>query len=119
MASPIYTVSVTVSDEVRRFVATIPLKNQDGRPYFRSLRFRALLEVLLGTAMRIGEALSLNHDQIDLESREVRIIGKGSGERIVFFTDRALYWLAAVSAAPERSGASSVRRGEHAASPDP
>lgn len=80
-------------DEVQRFVAAIPLKNEDGRPSFRGLRFRALVEVLLGTAMRIGELLSLNRDQIDFENREARIVGKGNKERVVFFTDRALYWL--------------------------
>lgn len=80
-------------EEVQRFVAAIPLENYDGSPSFRGLRFRALVEVLLGTAMRIGEALSLNRDQIDFDTREARIVGKGSKERVVFFTDRALYWL--------------------------
>ena len=75
-------------EEIGRFVATIPLETSGG-----SLSFRALVEVLLGTAMRIGEALSLNRDQIDFASREARIIGKGNKERVVFFTERALYWL--------------------------
>lgn len=81
------------ADEVQRFVAAIPLQNQDGRPSFRGFRFRALVEVLLGSAMRIGEALSLNRDQIDFEAREARIVGKGNKERVVFFTERSLYWL--------------------------
>lgn len=80
-------------DEVERFVTAIPLTKEDRRPSFRGLRFRALVEVLLGTAMRIGEVLSLNRDQIDFENREARIIGKGNKERVVFFTERAIYWL--------------------------
>ncbi len=43
--------------------------------------------------MRIGEALSLNRDQIDVANREARIIGKGNKERVAFFTARALCWL--------------------------
>ena len=54
---------------------------------------RALVEILLGTAMRISEALSLDRRQIDFENREAKITGKGGKERVVFFTERALYWL--------------------------
>ncbi len=49
--------------------------------------------MLLGSAMRIGELLSLDRDQIDFVNREARIIGKGNKERTVFFTARALDWL--------------------------
>lgn len=57
------------------------------------IRFRALVEVLLGSGMRIGEALSLDRRDIDWEKREAKIIGKGNKERTVFFTKRALEWL--------------------------
>jgi len=57
------------------------------------LRFRTLVEVLLGTGMRISEALSLNRNQIDYEKAEAKIIGKGSKERVVFFNQRALDWI--------------------------
>jgi site-specific recombinase XerD len=48
------------------------------------LRFRTLVEVLLGTGMRIGEALSLDRHQIDFEKCEAKIVGKGGKERTVF-----------------------------------
>jgi len=57
------------------------------------LRFRALVEVLMGTAMRISEVLSLDRGQIDFKTAEAKIVGKGGKERVVFFTERALSWV--------------------------
>lgn len=48
-----------------------------------ALRDRALLEFLYGTGCRISEALSLDVDDIDTQSKAVRITGKGGKERIV------------------------------------
>jgi integrase/recombinase XerD len=48
-----------------------------------SLRDRALLEVLYGCGARISEATGLDVDDIDLEGGAVRLLGKGSKERIV------------------------------------
>jgi len=81
------------ADEVERFVTAIPLATGRGAPCPTGLRFRALVEALLGSAMRIGELLSLDRVQVDFENKEARIIGKGDKERTVFFTDRALDWL--------------------------
>jgi integrase/recombinase XerD len=80
-------------EEVERFVSAISITTLDDKVCLASLRFRALVEVLLGSAMRIGEALSLDRDQIDFANKEARIIGKGSKQRVVFFTDRAVDWL--------------------------
>jgi len=60
---------------------------------WNGLRFRALVEVLLGTGMRIGEALSLNRKSINWDRKEAKIVGKGNKERRVFFTERSLDWL--------------------------
>lgn len=81
-------------EEVQRFLSAIPLTTQRDHPHLPGVRFRALVEVLLGTAMRISEVLSLNRDQIDFTRREARIIGKGNKQRTVFFTVRAMDWLA-------------------------
>ena len=86
-------VAYLTAEEVERFVAAIPLTTLKDKPHLAGLRFRALVEVLLGTAMRIGEVLSLDRDRIDFKAREARIIGKGNKERTVFFTGRSLYWL--------------------------
>jgi integrase/recombinase XerD len=49
----------------------------------RSLRDRALVELLYGAGLRVSEAVGLERGGIDLESRLVRCIGKGDKERIV------------------------------------
>lgn len=77
-------------EEIDRFLAVIPQHTLSGEVYMRGLRFRALVEVLLGTAMRIGEALSIKTLDIDFKTAEAKIIGKGRKERTVFFTDRSL-----------------------------
>jgi site-specific recombinase XerD len=81
------------ADEVNRFVRAIPLTTSRDGPHLPGLRFRALVEALLGSAMRIGELLSLNRLDIDFDRKEARVIGKGNKQRTVFFTDRALDWL--------------------------
>ena len=80
-------------EEIERFVGVIPLETCEGNPHQVGVRFRALVETLLGTAMRIGEALSLDREKVDFKRREARIIRKGSKECTVFFTGRALRWL--------------------------
>src|SRR5262249_1001067 len=54
-------------DEVEAFVNAVvgPAEDWSRIPISR-LRFRALVEVLLGTGARISEALSLNRSQIDV-----------------------------------------------------
>ena len=80
-------------EEVERFVASIRLYNLVDQPLEAGFRFRALAEALLGSAMRIGELLSLDREEIDVQNREARVIGKGNKQRTVFFTDRALSWI--------------------------
>lgn len=74
-------------EEIEAFIKTINIEN------WSDFRFRVLVEVLLGTGMRIGEALSLNRKMINWEKREAKIIGKGNKERTVFFTQRSLNWV--------------------------
>ena len=57
------------------------------------VRMRALFETLLATGMRISEALSLNRDSIDLNTKQAAIVGKGGKKRTVFFSDEALRWI--------------------------
>ena len=80
-------------EEVERFVSAIRLTNLRDKISVSGLRFRVLVEALLGSAMRVGELLSLNRIDVDFNHREARIIGKGNKERTVFFTDRALGWI--------------------------
>ena len=74
-------------EEIEAFINTIKTKR------WNEFRFRVLVEVLLGTGMRIGEVLSLNRKDINWEKREAKIVGKGNKERTVFFTQRSLDWI--------------------------
>lgn len=49
----------------------------------RDLRDRAMLELLYGAGLRVSELVGLDIDDVDLEDRSVRCLGKGEKERIV------------------------------------
>jgi integrase/recombinase XerD len=49
----------------------------------RTLRDRALVELLYGAGLRVSEAVGLERGGVDLERRLVRCTGKGGKERIV------------------------------------
>lgn len=53
-------------------------------------RDRLILELLYATAIRVGELVSLDIDDIDLDRRTLRVIGKGNKERTVPFGQPAL-----------------------------
>lgn len=79
--------------EVRQFLEAIPLRKGTRSYDMKWLSFRALAEVLLGTGMRISEALSLMRSSVNFETGEASIIGKGNKERVVFFSPRAMNWI--------------------------
>src|SRR3954469_21468484 len=49
----------------------------------RSLRDRALVELLYGAGLRVSEGVGLGKTDVDLEGRLVRCTGKGNKERVV------------------------------------
>ncbi len=89
-------------DEVERVLA------QGKDPSVLDLRDAALLEFLYGTGARISEAVGLDVDELDLESGAVRLLGKGSKERIV---PVGSYARSAVSAYLVRGRPELIRRG--------
>lgn len=53
------------------------------RARWMNVRDRALVELLYGTGIRIGELVALDVRDIELAAREIRVMGKGRKERIV------------------------------------
>jgi site-specific recombinase XerD len=80
------------AEEIQIFLDAIPLTDGHGIN-LQWLMFRAFAEVLLGSGMRLSEALSVRREAVDFAAREARIIGKGDKERTVFFSRQALLWL--------------------------
>lgn len=57
------------------------------------LRDKTILELLFSTGLRVSELISLNYDQINFDTKEFGVIGKGRRPRVVFLSDDAAYWL--------------------------
>ena len=56
-------------------------------------RNKAMLEMMYATGMRVSELINVKVFDIDFESDLVRVIGKGSKERVVPLGDYAIYYI--------------------------
>jgi site-specific recombinase XerD len=74
------------SEELKKLMS-IPNSND-----LKDLRDRAILELLFSTGLRVSELCSLTRD-IDLNSDELSIRGKGGKVRVVFISDQAKKFL--------------------------
>lgn len=59
----------------------------------RKVRMMALLLVMLQTAARLGEALSIKIRDIDRINMEIPIVGKGQKPRSLFISPDTLFWI--------------------------
>lgn len=63
-------------EEARRLVEAPDARTPAG------MRDRALLELLYASGLRVSEIVGLDTDRVDIKNRQVRVLGKGSKERI-------------------------------------
>lgn len=57
------------------------------------LRDRLIIELLYSSGLRSVELINLSEYMVDIEEREIRVIGKGGKERFTFFSENAKKWL--------------------------
>jgi site-specific recombinase XerD len=81
------TVKFLLPEEMERLFNSVDISDM------RGMRDRAILEVLFSTGLRVSELVGLNRDQINLETGEFGVVGKGGKARVVFISHRAKEWL--------------------------
>lgn len=75
---------VLTTEEVDRMEVSIDLSKWEGQ------RNRAIIEVLFSCGLRVSELVNLRFNDVSLNDKFLRIVGKGSKERLVPISDAAL-----------------------------
>lgn len=93
-------------DDVFRLLGGVPGAGKLG------LRDRAILEVLYSTGIRVSELVGLDWDDVDFHLGILRVLGKGSKERIVPIGEVALRALQDYRVEQGKAGAPAARASE-------
>jgi len=70
-------------EEIKSLFAAPDMKTPKG------LRDKAIFEVIYGTGLRVMEIIRMNLNDINFDEGEIKVLGKGSKERIVLFGSHA------------------------------
>lgn len=73
--------------EIEDLLNSIDISSEDG------LMKRLLIELFYSTGCRVGEVVNIKVSDIDLENKTIKVMGKGSKERIVYYGDYASKYL--------------------------
>lgn len=74
-------------EEVEELLAGIDTDSAAG------IRDRAMFELIYSCGLRISEAVDLKINRVHLDNRVIRVVGKGSKERMVPLGEHAKHWL--------------------------
>ena len=75
--------SFLTTEEIKRLLEAPDLSTPQGQ------RDRALMELLYASGIRVSELVKLNLEQVNLNTNEIRVWGKGSKERVVLMGEPA------------------------------
>lgn len=73
--------------EMEELLASIDTSNSEG------LKRRLLIEMFYSTGCRVGEMVNVKISDIDFYNKTIKVMGKGSKERIVYYGDYASKYL--------------------------
>lgn len=73
--------------EIEELLASIDTRTDEG------LERRLLIEMFYSTGCRVGEMVNVKISDIDFSSKTIKVMGKGSKERIVYYGDYASKYL--------------------------
>ena len=73
--------------EIEELLASIDTKTDEG------LERRLLIEMFYSTGCRVGEMVNVKISDIDFSSKTIKVMGKGSKERVVYYGDYASKYL--------------------------
>lgn len=74
-------------EEISRLIKIIPENNE------RGLRYKAMIQLMYAAGLRVSELVNLPVENVDVDARYVRVMGKGSKERVVPIGEKTAFLL--------------------------